>query len=1332
MTYKNKRLRKKKNLKLKLISAAMLSSMMLGEALPVSAELIERKENEQTTQVIPTPAPDLPTFLPGADLTTDILEENPAMDPAPNAETTPPQPRATTRFSGGDGSVTNPYQIATPSQLQEMANDLSAHYILIDDIDMSGQEWTPIGATAESQSFSGSFDGDGKSINNLTITKTSAGTGLFAATARTSVIRDIHFNQVSIQGVNYTGTLVGLSRGTIINATVYDGFVRGTSQTGGLVGGQELGSITESHTQVAVSGTTQVGGLAGLLSGGSEEVSVSESSAHGQVTATGNNAGGLLGYMSGLANLTRSYANGNVTTPGNNAGGLVGSVVTNAGVRVSISYATGSVSGANNVGGLVGYLANATLENIYTRGEEIFGNSFVGGVVGGASNGSRITRSYTTSAVKGSTYVGGILGGRNGSGNAYVGYNFFIGSLSATDTYGAIAGSNSGVQSATENYRWSGVTVNNVLITGNPGNINGTAVSAEALQTQNSYTQGISGAFNPAWNFNNTWVWGPDDFPIFGIGDESGANPFITIRGEALSRVYDGRTINFDITDIFAFHRGATHNDYTYRLRSDAPDGTILEVSGDNVTLSFQKIGVFWVEALDSNDMVVAEGEIEITPRPVTLVEGHAHKLWDGTTSLTDANVTLPALDPDTLIDGDDIRLKQAGDLHFASSAVGKTTVLGGYWSLTGTDVANYVLTEQPIFTGEISPDWSASITVSQGLVENKNYDSTDAAVIHTSPVITISGLQFRIHFENARFENQYVGTEKPVYGVGEFTLEALSGISIPEDSLEPVSNEINRLNREASLFRPASITNHSISTISQDNITKGSVSNRTYDATDLAKVETQPTLTVTIGETEHTATLVTEVRFDEKNAGERKVIVTDLIFSGTSDFVLTAEALEILNHLTLFEEATIYPAQLTWSSGRVADKTYDATTHAEVLEVPTLIGIFENDSVTISEGTVLFAQSDAGENIDILPTGWGISGADAANYTLAKVTPQTLATMPPQLQARAIESAETLQQPDFGTASITPRQINFTGTITASKTFDGTASFEDEHIEIAHDWDGLIYGDALSLNVSELDLNHENESHPHHYVGVNNFTLSSEDITLQGASAHNYELTGDIAVQTAITQAQGWVTLLNVEEENITDSTISLSSATLVHPDSATPQIPLQAASRGMTRAAEVASDQTVQVAISTEPDADPESLSWISEEDFDGTFTGLEPDTTYYIYAFAGETHNFSAGETSIIAVTTDSFGDATDPEEPGNGTENGNGTDNGNGADNGNGIDNDNLADLEETPVLDRVEPNVLSASEDLPLLGDPATLATLAGGISLLTALGLAAFLKKRKK
>ena len=72
-------------------------------------------------------------------------------------------------FSGeGEGTQSSPYQITNATQLNEIRNDLSAHYVLHNDIDMSSiSNWIPIG-DADAK-FSGTIDGNNYTIENLKI-----------------------------------------------------------------------------------------------------------------------------------------------------------------------------------------------------------------------------------------------------------------------------------------------------------------------------------------------------------------------------------------------------------------------------------------------------------------------------------------------------------------------------------------------------------------------------------------------------------------------------------------------------------------------------------------------------------------------------------------------------------------------------------------------------------------------------------------------------------------------------------------------------------------------------------------------------------------------------------------------------------------------------------------------------------------------------------------------------------------------------------------------------------------------------------------------------------
>ena len=104
-------------------------------------------------------------------------------------------------YAGGDGSKTNPYEIATAEQLAKLASDvnngntpqafLGKYFKLTADIDLSGGIWMPIGkyynkgyGNGENRLFFGKFDGNGHVIKNMHIqwegTEARSAWGLFS------------------------------------------------------------------------------------------------------------------------------------------------------------------------------------------------------------------------------------------------------------------------------------------------------------------------------------------------------------------------------------------------------------------------------------------------------------------------------------------------------------------------------------------------------------------------------------------------------------------------------------------------------------------------------------------------------------------------------------------------------------------------------------------------------------------------------------------------------------------------------------------------------------------------------------------------------------------------------------------------------------------------------------------------------------------------------------------------------------------------------------------------------------------------------------------------
>ena len=287
-------------------------------------------------------------------------------------------PGAAWGFAGGDGTEGNPYEIATPEQLDNVRNNLSAHYILIENIDLSvhlatyyeNVGWMPI------NNFAGTFGGDGHTVSNLFINRSGTNNvGLFGSTGSGAGINNLGLEDVEITGRAYVGGLVGNNNGTVTNSyvtgTVESSRLDWEAYAGGLAGCNN-GDITNSYTTSNVQGyVPYVGGLVGYNEG-----NITNSYATRNVTSTGNYVGGLVG-LNYNGTISNSYATGDVTGS-SCVGGLVGQ---NSNSTISYSYAAGAVTGSdlNRVGGLVGVMFSGAIASSYynwcTSGQSQYGNS---------------------------------------------------------------------------------------------------------------------------------------------------------------------------------------------------------------------------------------------------------------------------------------------------------------------------------------------------------------------------------------------------------------------------------------------------------------------------------------------------------------------------------------------------------------------------------------------------------------------------------------------------------------------------------------------------------------------------------------------------------------------------------------------------------------------------------------------------------------------------------------------------------------------------------------------------------------------------------------------
>lgn len=225
----------------------------------------------------------------------------------------------TPALATGSGTKNDPYQIGTAEGLKwfrdkvnnakNAANNIEDTKIcaeLTKDIDLSGEAWTPIGIGgafyAGTPPYSGTFDGKGHTIKNLSIDSSAHYVGLF-------------------------GYVYG---GTIRNLTV-SGSVKGSEHTGGIAGAANGGTFENCANQCAVQGGT---------------------------------TGGIIGFATeeGTLIVRDCYNVGSITTTtGNSVGGIIGQCINTSGT-IRNCYNAGTVTGTASVGAIIG---NPLIDKIY-------------------------------------------------------------------------------------------------------------------------------------------------------------------------------------------------------------------------------------------------------------------------------------------------------------------------------------------------------------------------------------------------------------------------------------------------------------------------------------------------------------------------------------------------------------------------------------------------------------------------------------------------------------------------------------------------------------------------------------------------------------------------------------------------------------------------------------------------------------------------------------------------------------------------------------------------------------------------------------------------------
>lgn len=354
-----------------------------------------------------------------------------------------------------------PIYIKEASELVWLSNCIAQEvFVLENDIDMSGVNWTPV-------NFAATLDGAGHKIKNLNVSSASGDLGFFLKL--TGTVRNLKFENVNVESTCETNVRVGAlaavvgANGLVQKVEVLSGVVKAVAadlggivgcmdgngtvegcknyasvsssavtdasgNTGGVVGYITDGTIRDCENFGTVRGQYRVGGvIGGLYIGGTRAFNNLVN--HAAVTGSANCVGGVIGRWGAAyhLDLTATWKNEGAVTGVNYVGGVIGQVYNSLGDRYT-TYTTklggyansGIVSGSQYVGGVFGYVygynTNDAYMNVYISSVKntanVTGTSEVGGIVGyvyAETSGSTLS-GVSSGKITAEWKVGGIVG----------------------------------------------------------------------------------------------------------------------------------------------------------------------------------------------------------------------------------------------------------------------------------------------------------------------------------------------------------------------------------------------------------------------------------------------------------------------------------------------------------------------------------------------------------------------------------------------------------------------------------------------------------------------------------------------------------------------------------------------------------------------------------------------------------------------------------------------------------------------------------------------------------------------------------------------------------
>ncbi|PTQ88853.1 YDG domain-containing protein, partial [Agitococcus lubricus] len=943
--------------------------------------------------------------------------------------------------------------------------------------------------------------------------------------------------------ISSIGGVAGSNSGSIqqADATVSlndaNGVLANASYIGGVVG-YNNGKVTQSASTGWIQGSNYVGGLVGYNTAAG---TISESYSYAFVQHSDNSnsnpaiVGGLVGQNDGVISLSyfagavegADSGNSNVAT-----GGLVG--LNNSSAKIANTYAEGTVTGGQRVGGLVGH-SYGLVENSYAR-NEVVGFDLVGGLIGLEDSGSSVVGSFYDLSLtdNGSAYgmakadffnastfekAGWQIASKGGSADIWRIYEGETAPLLRNFLTRIVVTANN-QQQTYDGSQFSG---------GNGVNYSITDPSSDLLLGTVSYGGSAQGA-------RNAGVYRID------AGGFYSSQQGYDIEYQAGQLTIDPKTLT--VANSIAFDKVYDGN-VTASITAELLD----VIKGDDISLSHtavfadkhvgadKNISVNYVlTGNDQTNYVLAANtdtlHAAITPKAL-IVKGSSavDKVYDANTQ---AQINLGSVNG--VIVGDDISLSATGT--FDSKQVGTGKAVAADYRLDGTDSLNYDVVDETLFADITVKTISGTVTA-----DNKVYDGKTNATVSGSLLDVIAGDDVQLS-STGQFSDKHVGNDKLVTltnslsgnDLGNYSIQ-LNDTATADITVKTISRTVTAENKVYDGKTNATVSGSLLDVIVGDDVqlsstgqfaTKDVGSNKTVTLTnqlsgaDLNNYSIQlndtATADITVKTISGTVTADNKVYDGKTNAtvsGSLLDVIAgdDVQLSSTGQFsdkhVGNDKLVTLTNSLSgndlgnysiqLNDTATADITVKTISGTVTAEnKVYDGKTNATVSG--SLLDVIAGDDVQLSS-TGQFSDKQVGQGKTVTLSN-SISGIDAQNYSI--------------------------QLNDTATADITVKTIS--GTVTAeNKVYDGKTN-----ATVSGSLLDVIAGDEVLLSSTGQFATKD--------VGSNKIVTLSN--TISGIDAQNYSIqlndtaTADITVKTI----SGTVTAENKVYDGKTNATVSSS----------------------------------------------------------------------------------------------------------------------------------------------------------------------------------------------